>query len=182
MIKFITSNEHKFKEISSKLSESGFKIEWVKMTYEEIQADETSEISLDSAKKLSSQISGPFFLEDTGLYIDSLNGFPGPYSSFVSKKIGNAGILKLLEGKERSARFVTVITYYETGTFRQFCGTLKGSIANEIKGTGGFGFDPIFLPEGLENTLSEMTINEKNKISHRTNALEKLVSFLSNKN
>lgn len=149
------------------------------MTYEEIQADETSEISGDSARKLSHQIDGPFFLEDTGLYIDSLNGFPGPYSSFISKKIGNTGVLKLLDGRERSARFITVITYCEKGQFHQFTGTLEGTISLEIKGPGGFGFDPIFIPNGKSDTLSEMSMDEKNEISHRSRALEQLIAFLS---
>ena len=149
------------------------------MEYEEVQADETSEISADSARKLSSKIEGPFFLEDTGLYIDSLNGFPGPYSSFVYKKIGNRGILRLLEGNGRSAKFITVITLSVNGEFQQFTGTLEGTIALEIKGKGGFGFDPIFIPSGMDKTLAEMAIEEKNRISHRSLALGKLIPFLS---
>ncbi len=152
------------------------------MSYEEIQADETSEISADSARKLAPFIESPFFLEDTGLYIDSLNGFPGPYSSFVSKKIGNRGIIRLMEGMGRSARFVTVITLCANGAFHQFTGTLEGKISLEIRGEGGFGFDPIFVPSGEGRTLAEMTIDEKNSISHRSMALEQLVSFLSNGN
>ncbi len=179
MIKFITSNEHKFQEISRKLENSGFSIEWIKLTYEEIQADDTSEISADSAKKLSTRINDPFFLEDTGLYIDSLNGFPGPYSSFVSKKIGNPGILKLLDGKDRTARFITVITYCEDKKFYQFTGILEGNISKETMGSGGFGFDPIFIPKGFDRTLSEISIDEKNSISHRTQALNQLILFLS---
>lgn len=149
------------------------------MAYEEIQADETSEISLDSARKLSSEIKGTFFLEDTGLYIDALNGFPGPYSSFVSRKLGNPGILKLLEGKDRKARFVTVITLCEADRFKQFTGVLEGGIAEEAKGSGGFGFDPIFIPAGRDRTLSEMSVDDKNSISHRSKALEQLISILS---
>ncbi len=158
--------------------EDGFSIEWVKLSYEEIQADETSEISLDSAKKLSHTISDTFFLEDTGLYIESLRGFPGPYSSFVAKKLGNNGILKLLEGKDRKARFVTVITLVENMKFHQFEGVLEGTISIDQKGTGGFGFDPIFVPNGEYRTLAEMSTEEKNRISHRSRALELLISHL----
>ncbi len=158
--------------------EAGYSIEWVKMSYEEVQADDTSEISRDSAMKLASKISGTFFLEDTGLYIDSLQGFPGPYSSFVAKKLGNAGILKLLEGKDRQARFVTVITLFHNGQFHQFKGTLEGTISSGQRGTEGFGFDPIFVPVGEDRTLAEMTTYEKNRISHRSRALELLVPYL----
>ena len=181
MIKFVTSNEHKFQEIGRKLTLSGISIEWVKMAYEEIQADNTSDISMDSAEKLSREIHEPFFLEDTGLYIDSLNGFPGPYSSFVSRTIGNEGILKLLKGADRVARFITVITYWDGEGFHQFTGTLEGEISLEIKGSGGFGFDPIFIPSGQAKTLSDMSLDEKNSISHRSRALERFVSFLPRK-
>ena len=165
-------------EISKKLGEAGYSIEWVKMSYEEIQADETSEISLDSATKLADKISGTFFLEDTGLYIDSLQGFPGPYSSFIARKLGNNGILKLLEGKDREARFVTVITLVQDRQFHQFEGVLEGTISSEQRGTGGFGFDPIFVPLGEYKTLAEMSTEEKNRLSHRSRALELLISYL----
>lgn len=179
MIKFITSNEHKFQEVSARLAEAGIDIEWMKMAYEEIQADDTGEISLDSAKKISQLVEGPFFLEDTGLYIDSLGGFPGPYSSFVSRKIGNAGILRLVDGKARDARFVTVITYSDGRNYHQFTGVLEGEISPESRGDRGFGFDPIFIPYGMEDTLAQMDIGEKNSISHRSMALEQLISFFS---
>ncbi len=178
MILFITSNEHKFNEISEVLTIAGYSLQWERMKYEEIQADTTNEISLDSAVKLSRKIDKPFFLEDTGLYIDSLNGFPGPYSSFVASKIGNEGILKLLKDKERKARFLTVITYCSSGQCRQFEGKLEGEISEAARGTAGFGFDPVFIPDGQNRTLAEMNIQEKNDISHRSRALEKLIEFL----
>lgn len=178
MILFVTSNEHKFAEVNQFMEKSGYALKWEKMKYIEIQGDTTHEISLDSALRLKSTIKSDFFLEDTGLYIDSLNGFPGPYSSFVASKIGNEGILKLLAGKERSARFLTVVTFCRDGACRQFEGFLNGSISQKISGEKGFGFDPVFIPEGRKTTLAEMSIIEKNEISHRGRALLKLVEHL----
>jgi dITPase (EC 3.6.1.-) len=99
-LKFLTSNMHKYNEISAFLGQLGIECQWVKMKYEEIQGESTEEISRDSAVKLSRQMGDKFFLEDTGLYINSLKGFPGPYSSYISKTIGNEGILDLLKIKK----------------------------------------------------------------------------------
>lgn len=179
MITFITSNEHKYLEIASSMANYGHEVKWKNMKYEEIQADTTEEVSLDSAKKLSRTIGEDFFLEDTGLYIDELSGFPGPYSSYVSSTIGNGGILKLLSEKGREARFLTIITYCSQGEFKQFEGELKGTISREPRGNGGFGFDPVFIPIGSEQTLAEMTLSEKNSVSHRSIAVRKFASYLS---
>lgn len=179
MIRFVTSNEHKYQEVSAFAVSFGVTVEWEKMEYEEIQADSTEEISLDSCKKLTNVIKGDFFMEDTGLFIEALNGFPGVYSSYVLKTIGNAGVLKLLQGKERSAKFRTVATASIGGNVRQYAGELDGTITNEIRGNGGFGFDPIFLPEGSRVTLAEMSLEDKNRISHRFRALAGLFSEIS---
>lgn len=178
MTLFVTSNGHKFAEVSKLMEEAGFPIKWEKMKYEEIQGDTTSEISLYSAQKLIGKFHEDFFLEDTGLYVDSLHGFPGPYSSFVASTIGNEGILKLIEGKDRIARFQTVITYCAKGECHQFEGLLEGRIAGTVSGTEGFGFDPIFMPQGGDRTLAEMSTTEKNRISHRAIALAKLLHYL----
>lgn len=178
MTLFITSNEHKFREIRDAMHKTGLELQWEKTQYVEIQGDTTAEISLDSARRLSDRIAKDFFLEDTGLYIDSLNGFPGPYSSYVASTVGNEGILKLLSGKGRKARFMTVITYSSKGVYTQFEGVLEGRISESVSGNFGFGFDPIFIPEGQSRTLAEMTVDEKNRISHRSRALSKLVEHI----
>lgn len=178
MTLFVTSNEHKFKEIRATMEKEGIGLEWERTKYMEIQADTTAEISLDSARRLSESIKTDFFLEDTGLYIDSLNGFPGPYSSYVASTVGNEGILNLLAGKERAGRFLTVITYCSNGVFNQFDGVLEGRISKKVSGSFGFGFDPVFIPEGYNVTLAEMTVDEKNEISHRSRALSKLIEFM----
>lgn len=161
------------------MAEYGYEITWKKVKYEEIQADTTEEISMDSARKVSLSIKEDFFLEDTGLYIDELNGFPGPYSSFVASTIGNEGILGLMSGKSRTARFITIITYHSKGELKQFKGELRGTIALQQRGSEGFGFDPIFIPVRTERTLAEMSIAEKNQISHRSKAITEFARYLS---
>lgn len=177
MIKFVTSNEHKFTELKSILSEFRVEIEWIRMKYEEIQADTTEEISEDSCKKLRKLVDGSFFIEDTGLYVPVLGGFPGPYSSYVNRTIGNMGLLKLVNA-DRSAYFETVISLSLGGEIYLFKSSLKGTISMEESGVEGFGYDPIFIPEGYSRTLSELGLEEKNRISHRRGAAEKMVKFL----
>ncbi len=181
MIKFVTSNEHKYRELNSIFSAHDIEIEWVKMKYEEIQADTTEEISLDSCRKLQSVIEGTFFMEDTGLYISPLKGFPGPYSSYVNSTIGNKGILSLL-GVDRRAHFQTVISLSYGRKVYQFSSTLRGTISTEERGENGFGFDPVFIPEGEGFTLAEMDPERKNTISHRRKAAEKLIDFIKTRN
>ncbi len=178
MIEFVSSNRHKFVEIKAMMDEYNIGISWIRMKYEEIQADTTEEISMDSARKLAGLRGKPFFLEDTGLFIASLNGFPGPYSSYVSKRIGNPGILRLLDGLDRDAVFLTVITYWDGNRYYQFSGKLEGQILKVERGDNGFGYDPIFVPLGKEVTLAEMTVEEKNEISHRSRALKKFIDHM----
>ncbi len=126
------------------------------------------------------------FADDTGLEIEALNGEPGVYSarySGVQKSAeDNMGkvLVKLSKIKNRKARFRTVISLVINGEEKQFEGTVDGEILNEKRGNSGFGYDPIFQPTGFQQTLAEMNLTDKNKISHRGRAVEKLVSYLNN--
>jgi len=173
---FITSNEGKFKEAKEVAKLFSVEIEWLKMEYEEIQGNTLEEIATKSAEMLSRIIKRPFFIEDSGLFIESLNGFPGPYSSYVFKTIGNKGILKLLDCvQNRKAYFKAVIAFFDGKDIKIFDGVVYGEIAKEIRGDKGFGFDPIFLYG--DRTFAEMG-EEKNLVSHRRKALEKFFSYL----
>jgi XTP/dITP diphosphohydrolase len=109
-------------------------------------------------------------VDDTGFFIDALNGFPGPYAAYVLNSIGNTGILRLMAGQEdRTARFVTAIAFADEKGVRVFKGTIEGRIAQAPRGEGGFGYDPIF--ETGEKTLAEISLEEKSRISHRARAL-----------
>jgi XTP/dITP diphosphohydrolase len=171
-MKFVTSNEGKFREAREIAKKFGVELEWLRMKYEEPQGEDLEEIARKSAEILSGQIKEPFFIEDSGLFIEALNGFPGPYSSYVFKTIGNGGIIKLMEGvSNRRAYFKSVVAYFDGESVRIFDGVVEGEVSREIRGNMGFGFDPIFLYG--KRTFAEMD-EEKNLFSHRRRAMEKL--------
>jgi len=126
------------------------------------------------------------FADDTGLEVEALNGRPGVLSARYAGegKDANANMDKILSElndiENRSARFKTVISLVIEGKQRLFEGVVNGRIAYNKKGEKGFGYDPIFIPEGFDKTYAEMSLDEKNKISHRALAVKKLISFLEN--
>lgn len=126
------------------------------------------------------------FADDTGLEVEALEGAPGVYSArFAGPEAladaNMAKLLKLLQGKaSRKARFRTVIALILGGHSYQFEGVVEGKILEEPRGEGGFGYDPVFQPDGSELSFAEMTLEEKNKMSHRARAIAKLCTFLEN--
>ncbi|MCX6774453.1 MAG: XTP/dITP diphosphatase [Candidatus Micrarchaeota archaeon] len=177
---FATHNKHKLEEAREILGKLDIEIEHFEIEYDEPRGEDTSEIAEKSARDLFSRIKKPLFLDDSGIFVNALNGFPGPYSAWVFRKMGYQGILKLLDGNEnRKAYFKSSIAYAsEKGTF-VFDGIMKGSIPKEARGDNGFGYDPIVVPEGMDRTFAEMSDEEKNSISHRKIALHKFADFLS---
>ena len=168
---FATSNKNKFKEAQEVLKDKA-KLKQLPFDYVEIRSENIEEIARDSALAAYKRCREPVFVEDSGLFIDSLKGFPGTNSAWAFDKLGNAGILKLLEGiNDRNARFEARIAFVrrkeEVHIFRGSC---TGRIALEERGTGGFGYDPIFIPTGEHQTFAE-SIELKNKLSHRYKAL-----------
>jgi XTP/dITP diphosphohydrolase len=125
------------------------------------------------------------FADDTGLEISSLNGRPGVHSARYAgeQRDSNDNMNKVLEElalmSDRSAQFKTVITLYWEGAEHQFEGIVRGQIATLKTGSEGFGYDPIFIPEGETRSFAEMTLEEKNQYSHRARAIEKLVAFFN---
>ena len=175
---FITSNSGKLKEAQGYFAPMGVKIIQQKIEYPEIQAKDLEEVVKFAIEWLKDKIDKPFFIDDSGLFIEALNGFPGVYSAYVFKTLGNEGILKLMDGVEnRKAYFKSVIGYYD-GRIHIFKGIVNGRIGYKKRGDLGFGFDPIFIPEGFNKTFAEMTTEEKNKISHRGRALETFSKWL----
>jgi XTP/dITP diphosphohydrolase len=124
------------------------------------------------------------FADDTGLEVDALQGRPGVMSARYAgpakdAKSNMTRVLKeLSDADHRIAKFKTVISLVINGAERQFTGVVEGEITNDLRGTGGFGYDPIFLPTGYDRTFAEMSIEEKNIMSHRARAVQKLVNFL----
>ncbi len=174
-----TSNRHKVEEIALALAQYGIEVVAVKAEKLEIQSRSLEEIALTAAKNLS-EMDAPVAVEDAGLFIRALRGFPGPYSHYAYDTIGIPGVLKLLEGVEdRRAVFVSVIAVKTPdGRVEAFRGEVEGIITREPRGTRGFGFDPIFQPLGASKTFAEMTIEEKNAYSHRAKAARALAEWL----
>jgi len=167
----VTTNRHKFREMEEMGDRYGITLEMVEMSYPERQSPDLEEVAVEGARCLSSELGRGFFVEDSGLFIETLGGFPGPYSSYVQKTIGNAGILRLLgDSSERAAYFLSVICHFDGG-FKVYKGRVDGKIARECRGNSGFGFDPIFRPGDSDLTFAEMG-DEKNRFSHRARSAE----------
>jgi len=183
-IGIITSNQGKLREIGTRLEGSGFELVSVEAPFVEVQADTLEEVvhfGLEHARKAGSIPADlPVFKDDSGLFIDALSGFPGVYSAYVHMTLGCRGILDLMEGKaNRSAGFRTVIGLDVPGKGTSlFRGEVPGRITLEERGNNGFGYDPIFSPSGEERTFAEMSTLEKNSISHRIRALDRLLEQL----
>jgi XTP/dITP diphosphohydrolase len=174
-----TSNMHKVREASEILAPYGIKLEHYPLERIEIQADDLAEVAAYSLKTVPVEI--PIAIEDAGIFISHYDGFPGPYSSYVLKRLNNPGILKLMEDiEDRSARYLSAVAYRDENGVQIFRGTVEGIISDRIRGTNGFGYDPIFIPkEGDGRTFGEMSDAEKNIISHRARAFQALAEWLT---
>ncbi len=180
---FITGNKGKFIEAKTLLGEFGIEVEQADLDIIEPQAETLEEVVEECAREALRIAKRSFIIEDSGLFVNALNGFPGVYSSYVYRKIGCEGILKLLAGSaDRSAYFMAVLAYGEPrGEIRIFTGRVDGTIATETRGKSGFGYDPLFIPLGSSLTFAEMGIEEKNKFSHRARALRTFASWFLKK-
>ena len=181
LIFFATGNLHKFNEARKILAEYDISVAMLKIKTLEIQSDDIEEIAKASVLNATREVNLPTIVEDAGLFIKALNGFPGPYSSYIYRTIGVRGILKLLEEVEnREAQFRSVVAFYDPSneSLKCFQGMVEGVIARKPKGYSGFGFDPIFEPkEYIGKTFGEMSIEEKNRFSHRAKALRKFAEW-----
>lgn len=186
-ISFATNNLNKIKEIAA-LLEGKIKLLSLKDVGCEEELPENQKTlegnSLQKAEYVCQNYNVDCFADDTGLEVIALDGEPGVYSARYAGEERDSVknmmlLLKNLEDKEnRKAQFRTVISLCINGKMKQFEGVVKGTIATEFKGDKGFGYDPIFIPDGYETTFAEMSLAEKNKISHRGIAVQKLVDYL----
>ena len=180
---FATGNIHKFHEARSILTKLDIAVGMLRMKDTEIQSDSLVEIAQTSAKEVFKRSNLPVIVEDAGLFIEALKGFPGPYAAYAYKTVGNKGLLKLMRDSEnRKARFQSAIAYCdsETETPLVFEGEATGEITEEERvgiGKSSFGFDPIFQPDGSAKTFAEMTLEEKNGFSHRAKAVRKFAEW-----
>jgi XTP/dITP diphosphohydrolase len=181
VIFFATNNINKFNEARKVLSRYNISVGMIRVKTLEIQSESLEEIAMTSVLHAFKQCGLPLIVEDAGLFVEALNGFPGPYSSYVYKTIGNAGLLKLMEkNANRKAKFQSVVAYFseELESPKCFKGEILGEITEHVrKGSSGFGFDPIFKPANSQKTFAEMSIAEKNKYSHRAKAFRKFAKW-----
>ncbi len=178
-VKFATSNPHKVREGNLVGKKFGIDFVQIKQSYPEIRDEDVSKVAEEGGRFVFDKIKEPIIVEDTGLFIEALNGFPGSFSAFVFRKIGNDGILKLLGSeKDRNAEFISAIGYCDENGVKIFKGIVKGSIADEKKGMEGFGYDPIFIPTGYGKTFAEDP-DLKSRISHRRKAFQKFCEWLT---
>ncbi|WP_292486459.1 XTP/dITP diphosphatase [Methanohalobium sp.] len=175
---FVTGNKDKYREVKEILEKKEIKIIQKDLDYPELQEDDLEPIASYGAKWAADKLNMPVIVDDSGIFIEALNGFPGPYSAFVEKLLGNQKVLKLMDDETvRDATFKSVIGYCEPEKEPiVFTGKVEGKIAYSERGEGGFGFDPIFEYQG--KTFAEIGDYEKNKVSHRMRALEKFYEWL----
>ena len=184
---FATNNIHKLKEVQEVVGDS-LQIESMRSLgiNEDIPEDQLTlqGNALQKARFLYDRTGESCFADDTGLEVDALNGAPGVYSARYAGEAKNsldnmAQLLKNMSGiQNRKARFRTVIALILDGKEYLFEGIVNGTIAEEPRGTAGFGYDPLFVPDGYSTTFAEMDSEAKNAISHRGRAVEKLAAFL----
>lgn len=178
MLRFVTTNAGKVREAEQYLADVVDDLEAWDYDYPELQHDDLEAIASHGARDAYDAGDGtPVFVEDAGLFVEGLGGFPGPYSSYVYGTIGNGGLWRLAEElDDRAAAFRSVVAYCDGETERTFEGAVRGTIVAP-RGDGGFGYDPVFEYDG--RTFAELTTDEKNAVSHRGRALATFADWLA---
>ena len=177
-LKVITSNPGKVAEYRRSLSDLGLEMEHLRLPYDEVQTSDLEEVVNKGMDEIIAKGVRDFIVDDSGLFVDALKGFPGVWSAYAQKTIGNRGILKLMEGVEdRGAEFRCCIGCDIDGRRIVVTGVCRGFITLSEAGSEGFGFDPIFTHDG-RRTFAEIPIEEKNDVSHRGNAVRLLAEQL----
>ncbi len=171
-INFVTSNPGKVREFK-RILEPEIKVNHIKISYPELRSDNPEEIAEQSAEMLANKLKRKVVVEDSGLFINALNDFPGTCSAYIHKRIGLKGIIKLMHGiNDRECTYKSAVAYCERGKKPiSFLGEEKGNIAESARGVYGFGHDPIFIPEGSRKTYGEVKNTEELKKFRRAAAM-----------
>jgi XTP/dITP diphosphohydrolase len=177
-VSFVSTNRGKYREIRDVLRPYGIRVRWVRRKLPEPQADDLGEV-LSSKLDAVRDLPGYVLVEDSGLFIPALHDFPGVYSAHFLRIWRFEPIFRLLKGRTRSARFRTAAGLQNGRRRWRFEGEVRGRIALRAAGRGGFGYDPIFIPDGWQKTFAEGTADEKNAISHRARAVRKVGEHLA---
>jgi XTP/dITP diphosphohydrolase len=176
-VTFVSTNAGKYREAQAILRPFGVSVKWLNQALDEPQADELSEVALRKLRSVPSA-RGYMLVEDSGLFIPSLQGFPGVYSAHMLKIWGFEPIFELLEHRDRRAYFRTVAALGRGKQHWTFEGEIRGTIARQAAGENGFGYDPIFIPDGWSRTFAEAASVDKDRVSHRSRALRKVGQYL----
>ncbi|ELZ19386.1 Ham1 family protein [Haloterrigena salina JCM 13891] len=174
--RFVTGNEGKVREARDYLADLE-PVDQIDYDYTEVQSDSLAEIAAHGAREAFEELGSdePVLVDDAGLFVDALEGFPGPYSAYVEDTVGVERLWRLASEEEnRRARFKTVLAYADEDGTETFKGTVAGTLVAP-RGEGGFGYDPIFEYNG--QTMAEMSTEEKNAISHRGRALAEFAEW-----
>lgn len=177
-LRFVTSNPGKVREARQIFHPLGFRVAWSRRVLPEVQADSLAEVVRSKLAPLPRD--GRIYLvEDSGLFFDGLGGFPGVYSAYAYRTLGLSRMLRLLEGADRSATFRAAAGVRRGRRTWIEVGEVTGEISRKPRGTGGFGFDPIFIPRGENRTFAEMSATEKNRFSHRGRSFRAMADRLA---
>jgi XTP/dITP diphosphohydrolase len=175
-ITVVTGNSNKAREIAAITRIS---VDQVDLDIKEIQSLSVAEVAREKALAAYRALGAPVIVDDTGMSITALGGLPGALVTWFLGAIGAEGILRLMrDSEDRRASVSTCIAYCEGSDVQLFEGVIEGTVSREIRGTSGFGYDPIFIPNGQSKTYAEMTAEEKNVVSMRSIALSKLSQYL----
>lgn len=180
MFTLITGNEQKIKEFELALKGAGIRFEVLRAEKPELRSDDPCEIVKVAAKTFAERLKKAVVVEDSGLFIDALKGFPGTCTKYVHERIGNGGILRLMKGaKNRKCRYKSAVGYCEPGKEPVcFLGVEEGRIAGKEKGKGGWGQDQIFIPKDSSRTYGELRKKEDVNLFRKV-AIGKLKYFLT---
>ncbi|HTT16053.1 MAG TPA: non-canonical purine NTP pyrophosphatase [Thermoplasmata archaeon] len=168
---FVSTNRGKFEEARTVLRPYGVRLRWLRRSLPEPQAPDLETVARAKVAALP-RLRGPVLVEDSGLFIRSLHGFPGVYSAHILELWGFRPILELLRHRPRSAVFRSVAALREGARIRTFAGEVQGSIARRPAGHHGFGYDPIFVPRGYRLPFGLLGAEVKNRLSHRARSME----------
>lgn len=176
---YVTGNKSKIYSAKEILEPLGFKVDNIKIPLTEIQADDVEDIAKHKAKEASEKLKKNVLVNDTGLFVEALGGFPGPYTHYADDKLGEDGLLKLLEGVEnRNAYFKEAFAYCEYGKDPIVITSLtKGVIDTEKSGEFGYSWDFIFIPEGKDKTMGCFP-DEERFFLWNTDGYHKLADYL----
>jgi XTP/dITP diphosphohydrolase len=176
-LRLVSSNPGKYREVRAIFAEVGLPLAWARRTLPEPQADDLETVVRAKLAALPADRT-TWVVDDSGLFLPALNGFPGVYSAYALRTIGLDGILQLVRGR-REAIFRTVAGVRHGAAIRLFRGEVRGRLAARARGRQGFGYDPIFIPEGGRRTFGEVPLAEKNLASHRARAMRRAAAYVA---